>query len=96
MDPSQHQPGKVVHTVGWPLDFGPGGTLGGSYLYHLENNQVAIGLIVDLGYKNPHLSPFDEFQRFQAPQADPSDIAGRQADRLWRARGGQRRLPSAA
>lgn len=50
VDPSQHQAGKVVHTVGWPLDFGPGGTLGGSYLYHLENNQVAIGLIVDLGY----------------------------------------------
>ncbi|MBT5054610.1 MAG: electron transfer flavoprotein-ubiquinone oxidoreductase [Gammaproteobacteria bacterium] len=65
IDPSKHQPGKVVHTVGWPLDFGPGGTLGGSYLYHLENNQVAIGLIIDLGYKNPHLSPFDEFQRFK-------------------------------
>ena len=65
VDPSQHQAGKVVHTVGWPLDFGPGGTLGGSYLYHLENNQVAIGLIVDLGYSNPHLSPFDEFQRFK-------------------------------
>ena len=55
----------IVVSVGWPLDFGPGGTLGGSYLYHLENNQVAIGLIIDLGYKNPHLSPFDEFQRFK-------------------------------
>lgn len=65
IDPSKHVPGKVVHTVGWPLDFGPGGTLGGSYLYHLENHQVAIGLIVDLGYSNPHLSPFDEFQRFK-------------------------------
>ena len=51
--------------MGWPLDFGPGGTLGGSYLYHLENNQVALGLIVDLGYSNPHLSPFDEFQRYK-------------------------------
>ena len=61
----QHVPGRVVHTVGWPLDFGPGGTLGGSYLYHLENNQVALGLIVDLGYSNPHLSPFDEFQRYK-------------------------------
>ena len=61
----KHVPGKVVHTVGWPLDFGPGGTLGGSYLYHLENNQVALGLIVDLGYSNPHLSPFDEFQRYK-------------------------------
>ena len=65
IDAAKHVPGKVVHTVGWPLDFGPGGTLGGSYLYHLENNQIAIGLIVDLGYRNPHLSPFDEFQQFK-------------------------------
>ena len=63
--PENHTPGKVVHTMGWPLGFLPGGTLGGSYLYHLENNQVAVGLIVDLGYSNPHLSPFDEFQRFK-------------------------------
>ncbi|MCB1692784.1 MAG: electron transfer flavoprotein-ubiquinone oxidoreductase [Pseudomonadales bacterium] len=63
--PENHVPGKVVHTVGWPLGHFPGGTLGGSYLYHLENNQVTIGLIIDLGYSNPHLSPFDEFQRFK-------------------------------
>ncbi|MEJ6683992.1 MAG: electron transfer flavoprotein-ubiquinone oxidoreductase [SAR86 cluster bacterium] len=63
--PEKHVPGKVVHTVGWPLGHFPGQTLGGSYIYHLEDNQIAIGLIVDLGYSNPHLSPFDEFQRFK-------------------------------
>jgi len=65
IDPAKHVPGKVVHTVGWPLGHFPGDTLGGSYIYHLEDNQVAIGLIIDLGYSNPHLSPFDEFQRFK-------------------------------
>ena len=65
IDPAKHVPGKVVHTVGWPLGHFPGETLGGSYIYHLEDNQIAIGLIVDLGYSNPHLSPFDEFQRFK-------------------------------
>ena len=65
IDPERHSPGKVVHTVGWPLGHFPGDALGGSYLYHLENNQVALGLIVDLGYSNPHLSPFDEFQQWK-------------------------------
>jgi electron-transferring-flavoprotein dehydrogenase len=65
IDPEKHVPGKVMHTVGWPLNHFPGGTGGGSYLYHLDNNQIAIGLIIDLSYKNPHLSPFDEFQRFK-------------------------------
>ena len=65
IDPAKHTPGKVMHTMGWPLDHAPGGSLGGSYLYHLENNQVALGLIVNLDYKNPHLSPFDEFQRWK-------------------------------
>ena len=65
IDPAKHVPGKVMHSVGWPLGHFPGGTIGGSFLYHLPNNQVAIGLIVDLGYKNPHLSPYDEFQRFK-------------------------------
>ena len=65
VDPAVHVPGKVVHTVGWPLGHFPGGTLGGSYLYHLENNQIAVGLIVDLGYQNPHVSPFDEFQKYK-------------------------------
>ena len=65
IDPEKHSPGKVQHTVGWPLGHFPGEALGGSYLYHLENNQVALGLIVDLGYSNPHLSPFDEFQQWK-------------------------------
>ena len=65
VDPEKHVPGKVTHTVGWPLGHFPGGTGGGSYLYHLDNNQVTVGLIIDLSYKNPHLSPFDEFQRFK-------------------------------
>jgi electron-transferring-flavoprotein dehydrogenase len=57
----QHQEGLVVHTAGWPL----ADATGGSYLYHAENNQVFVGLIVDLNYDNPHLSPFDEFQRLK-------------------------------
>ncbi|MEJ2765887.1 electron transfer flavoprotein-ubiquinone oxidoreductase [Photobacterium sp. MCCC 1A19761] len=59
----QHQPGLVLHGVGWPLS--QSDTTGGSFLYHLENNQVAVGLIVDLNYHNPYLSPFDEFQRMK-------------------------------
>lgn len=58
----QHELGKVVHTGGWPLTEGASG---GGFLYHLEDNQIAVGLIVDLNYKNPHLSPFDEFQRYK-------------------------------
>ncbi len=58
----QHEQGLVVHGLGWPL---ANEATGGSYLYHLEDNQVAVGLIVDLNYENPHLSPFDEFQRFK-------------------------------
>ena len=65
IDPDKHVPGKVLHTVGWPMGHFPGEAMGGSYVYHLENNQVAIGIIIDLGYKNPHISPFDEFQRFK-------------------------------
>ena len=63
VDPDRHVPGKVIHTLGWPL--GHVSTGGGSFLYHMENNQVVVGLIVDLSYSNPHLSPFDEFQRFK-------------------------------
>ena len=62
IDPANHQEGLVVHTAGWPLDKD---TTGGGYLYHAENNQVFVGLIVDLNYSNPHLSPFDEFQRYK-------------------------------
>ena len=62
--PENHVPGKVVHTIGWPVGHTPG-NFSGSYLYHLENQQVAVGLIVDLAYRNPHLAPFLEFQRFK-------------------------------
>ncbi|TAJ53654.1 MAG: electron transfer flavoprotein-ubiquinone oxidoreductase [Nevskiaceae bacterium] len=61
----QHKPGLVVHSAGWPLSVGGTESLGGSFLYHLEDNQVVVGLIVDLSYSNPHLSPFDEFQRYK-------------------------------
>ncbi|MBA4691359.1 MAG: electron transfer flavoprotein-ubiquinone oxidoreductase, partial [Pseudomonas sp.] len=62
IDPAKHEQGLVVHTAGWPLN---DENTGGSFLYHLENNQVVVGLIVDLSYSNPHLSPFDEFQRYK-------------------------------
>ncbi len=62
IDASKHQQGKVVHGTGWPLN---GDTNGGSFMYHCDNNQVVVGLIVDLNYSNPHLSPFDEFQRMK-------------------------------
>ncbi|UVL82425.1 electron transfer flavoprotein-ubiquinone oxidoreductase [Pseudomonas sp. B21-028] len=65
IDPAKHQPGLVVHTAGWPLDIMGTENTGGSFLYHLENNQVVVGLIVDLSYSNTHLSPFDEFQRLK-------------------------------
>jgi len=75
IDPLLHAPGKIVHTVGWPLD---PSTYGGSFLYHLENNQVAVGFVVGLGYANPHLSPFDEFQRFKThPDIRPTFEGGR-------------------
>jgi len=62
IDPDQHQRGLVVHSGGWPLD---AQTYGGGFLYHQENNQVSVGLVVGLGYRNPYLSPFDEFQRLK-------------------------------
>lgn len=60
--PEKHQAGLVIHTAGWPLD---NETYGGSYLYHMENNLVSVGFVVGLGYTNPHLSPFEEFQRYK-------------------------------
>jgi electron-transferring-flavoprotein dehydrogenase len=65
VDPAKHQPGLVVHTAGWPMDIMGTENTGGSFLYHLENNQVVVGLIVDLSYSNTYLSPFDEFQRLK-------------------------------
>lgn len=65
IDPAKHVPGLVVHTAGWPLDINGSENTGGSFLYHTDDNQVLVGLIVDLSYSNPHLSPFDEFQRYK-------------------------------
>ena len=62
VNPSQSEPGLVIHTAGWPLD---SDTYGGSFLYHMQNNQVAVGLVVGLDYGNPWLSPFEEFQRYK-------------------------------
>ncbi len=65
IDPAKHEQGLVVHTAGWPLDITGNENTGGSFLYHIENNQIVVGLIIDLSYSNPHLSPFDEFQRYK-------------------------------
>ena len=62
VDPDRHRQGLIVHTVGWPMDRR---TYGGSFLYHLEDNQVSIGFVIGLDYENPHLNPFEEFQRFK-------------------------------
>jgi electron-transferring-flavoprotein dehydrogenase len=62
IDPDKHEPGRVIHTQGWPLD---DDSWGGGFLYHQENNQVALGFVVALNYKNPYLSPFEEFQRWK-------------------------------
>jgi electron-transferring-flavoprotein dehydrogenase len=66
VDAARHQSGLVVHTLGWPLDRR---TYGGSFIYHLEGNQVAIGFVVGLDYQNPYLSPFEELQRFKTHPA---------------------------
>ena len=62
IDPAKHKPGLVMHSFGWPLGISTGG---GSFLYHMENNQISIGFVVHLNYTNPHVSPFDEMQRFK-------------------------------
>ncbi|MDX8352772.1 electron transfer flavoprotein-ubiquinone oxidoreductase [Cognatiyoonia sp. IB215182] len=62
IDPEKHREGTVTHTMGWPLEGNAGG---GSFIYHLENNQVYVGFVVHLNYKNPHLFPYMEFQRFK-------------------------------
>jgi electron-transferring-flavoprotein dehydrogenase len=73
--PENHKPGHVTHTIGWPMD---SGTYGGSFLYHLEDNQVAVGFVIGLDYTNPYLSPFDEFQRFKThPKIRPTFEGGR-------------------
>jgi len=72
-DPARHQPGLVVHTAGWPLD---GETYGGSFLYHAEDGRISIGFVVGLDYKNPWLSPFNEFQRFKTHPAIRRHLEG--------------------
>ena len=62
IDPAKHHAGRVTHTMGWPLGKNAGG---GSFIYHLENNQVYVGFVVHLNYENPHLYPYMEFQRFK-------------------------------
>lgn len=75
IEPEKHQSGLVIHTVGWPLDRH---TYGGSFLYHLENYQVAVGFVVGLDYQNPYLSPFEELQRFKIhPAIRPTFEGGR-------------------
>ena len=71
--PEQRQPGLVIHTIGWPLDTG---TYGGSFLYHLEAGQVAVGFVIGLDYRNPYLNPFEEFQRFKTHPAIRSFFEG--------------------
>jgi len=75
IEPEKHQEGLALHSVGWPID---SSTYGGSFIYHLEGNQVSVGYVIGLDYKNPHLSPFDEFQRFKThPKIRPLFEGGR-------------------
>ncbi|CAH2771127.1 MAG: Electron transfer flavoprotein-ubiquinone oxidoreductase (EC [uncultured Caballeronia sp.] len=73
IDPSKHKPGLVIHTAGWPLETD---TYGGSFLYHMDDNQVMIGFVVGLGYSNPYLSPFEEFQRYKTHPAIRTFLEG--------------------
>ncbi len=74
--PEQHQPGLVMHTAGWPLD---ADTYGGSFLYHMDERLVAVGFVVGLGYSNPYLSPYEEFQRFKTHPAIRQILRRRQS-----------------
>jgi len=75
VEPDKHQQGLVVHSAGWPMD---SQTYGGSFLYHLEDNMVSVGFVIGLDYQNPHLSPFEEFQRFKThPSIRPVFEGGR-------------------
>jgi len=75
IDPSKHEEGSITHTLGWPMD---SETYGGSWIYHMENNQISIGFVVGLDYKNPYLSPYQEMQRFKThPKIKPLLEGGR-------------------
>jgi len=96
VEPAKHKPGLVTHTMGWPLDSSTGG---GSFMYHLENNLVAVGFVVHLDYSNPYLSPFDEFQRFKHhPSVKPVLEGGRRISYGARAitEGGLQSIPKLA
>ena len=73
IDENNHEEGLVMHTAGWPLD---NSTYGGSFMYHAENKQIFLGYVIGLDYKNPHLSPYDEFQRFKTHPAIKKIIEG--------------------
>jgi electron-transferring-flavoprotein dehydrogenase len=91
--PEHHKPGLVQHTIGWPLASDTGG---GGFLYHFGDNQVAVGFVVHLGYANPHLSPYDEFQRFKThPSIRPMLESGRRVGYAARAitEGGWQSVP---
>jgi electron-transferring-flavoprotein dehydrogenase len=78
VDPAKHKPGAIMHSIGWPLD---SKTYGGSFIYHLENNQVAVGFVVGLDYENPYISPYLEFQRFKHhPAIRPTFEGGRRIE----------------
>ncbi|KAF3998135.1 electron transfer flavoprotein-ubiquinone oxidoreductase [Glaciimonas immobilis] len=93
IDPKLHKPGLVIHTAGWPLDTK---TYGGSFLYHLENNQVAVGYVVGLAYENPYMSPYEEFQRYKThPEISKFFVGGKRLSYGARAiaAGGLQSLP---
>jgi electron-transferring-flavoprotein dehydrogenase len=73
LDPAKHKEGLVLHTAGWPMD---DKTWGGSFIYHLEDNQAYVGFVIGLDYQNPHLSPFDEMQRFKQHPAIRTMLEG--------------------
>ncbi len=94
VDPAKHHAGLIVHTVGWPLD---ARTYGGSFIYHLEDNQIAVGFVIGLDYQNPYLSPYDEFQRFKThPSIRPAFAGGKRISYGARAlsEGGLQSIPS--
>ncbi len=96
VDPAKHKPGHVEHSIGWPMD---GGTYGGSFCYHLEDNQVYIGFVIGLDYANPYLDPFKEFQRFkQHPAVRPLLEGGKRISYGARAinEGGWQSIPKLA
>ncbi len=94
VDPEKHDQGAITHTIGWPME---ADTYGGSFIYHLEDNQVAVGFVIGLDYKNPYLSPFDEMQRFKThPAIRPLFEGGRRVAYGARAivEGGCQSLPN--